>query len=215
LGQFLLNLTSATVVGGISLLADQVDRLAAGLFFLNEAINLLTGKGTNAKFGQIADSFKAFFGIDLGGLVQGFIDVQVQQGGYGNGNRRAAGGPVSGGSSYLVGERGPEIFTPMSSGNITSNSQLGGGTKYHYQCDAGMGANGPALGQAIVSAIKRYERTSWSCVCERVMATVVELGAVEGFILDDPVAGVLDNTVYTLGGTVFKDISNRVDHTQY
>jgi len=43
------------------------------------------------------------------------------------------------------------------------------------------------------------------------MATVVELGAVEGFILDDPVAGVLDNTVYTLGGTVFKDISNRVE----
>jgi hypothetical protein len=43
------------------------------------------------------------------------------------------------------------------------------------------------------------------------MATVVELGAVEGFILDDIVAGVLDNTVYTLGGTVFKDISNRVE----
>jgi len=42
------------------------------------------------------------------------------------------------------------------------------------------------------------------------MATVVELGAVEGFILDDPVAGVLDNTVYTLGGTVFKDITDRL-----
>ena len=42
------------------------------------------------------------------------------------------------------------------------------------------------------------------------MATVVELGAVEGFILDDPVAGVLGNTVYTLGGTVFKDITSRV-----
>ena len=42
------------------------------------------------------------------------------------------------------------------------------------------------------------------------MATVVELGAIEGFILDDPVAGVLDNTVYTLGGTVFKDITDRV-----
>lgn len=39
------------------------------------------------------------------------------------------------------------------------------------------------------------------------MATLVELGAVEGFILDDPVAGVLDNTEYTLGGTVFKDIT--------
>lgn len=42
------------------------------------------------------------------------------------------------------------------------------------------------------------------------MATVVELGAIEGFILDDPVAGVLDNTTYTLGGVVFKDITNRV-----
>ena len=42
------------------------------------------------------------------------------------------------------------------------------------------------------------------------MATVVELGAVEGFILDDIVAGVLDNTVYTLGGVIFKDITSRV-----
>ena len=41
------------------------------------------------------------------------------------------------------------------------------------------------------------------------MATVIELGAIEGFILDDPVAGVLDNTEYTLGGTVFKDITDR------
>jgi len=42
------------------------------------------------------------------------------------------------------------------------------------------------------------------------MGVVVELGAVEGFILDDEVAGVLGNTVYTLGGTVFKNISSRV-----
>ena len=76
------------------------------------------------------------------------------------GGRRATGGPVSGGSSYLVGERGPEIFTPMSSGNITPNSALGGGTNINITVNAGMGANGPALGQAIVSAIKKYERTS-------------------------------------------------------
>ena len=42
------------------------------------------------------------------------------------------------------------------------------------------------------------------------MATVVEIGAVEGFILDDPVAGVLDNTEYTLGGINFTDISDKV-----
>lgn len=35
---------------------------------------------------------------------------------------RAEGGPVAGGQSYIVGEKGPEIFTPGLTGNITSNS---------------------------------------------------------------------------------------------
>jgi lambda family phage tail tape measure protein len=38
---------------------------------------------------------------------------------------RANGGPVTGGASYLVGERGPEIFTPSSTGAITPNHMLG------------------------------------------------------------------------------------------
>lgn len=37
----------------------------------------------------------------------------------------ALGGPVSAGSSYLVGERGPELFTPSSSGTITPNGAGG------------------------------------------------------------------------------------------
>jgi hypothetical protein len=41
--------------------------------------------------------------------------------------RRAMGGPVAGGSTYLVGERGPELFTPGTSGSITPNNALGGG----------------------------------------------------------------------------------------
>ena len=41
---------------------------------------------------------------------------------------RANGGPVTGGSSYLVGERGPELFTPGRSGMITSNENLGSTT---------------------------------------------------------------------------------------
>ena len=76
------------------------------------------------------------------------------------GGRRAAGGPVSGGSSYLVGERGPEIFTPMASGNIIPNDRLGGSTNINITVNAGMGANGKQLGEQIVTAIKRYERTS-------------------------------------------------------
>jgi hypothetical protein len=37
------------------------------------------------------------------------------------GGARAAGGPVIGGSAYLVGERGPELFVPRSSGAIVPN----------------------------------------------------------------------------------------------
>jgi hypothetical protein len=38
---------------------------------------------------------------------------------------RAMGGPVMPGGAYLVGERGPELFAPRSSGNIVPNSALG------------------------------------------------------------------------------------------
>ena len=47
---------------------------------------------------------------------------------------RAAGGPVTGGLPYLVGERGPELFVPGASGSIVPNGALsalpsaGGGT---------------------------------------------------------------------------------------
>jgi hypothetical protein len=43
---------------------------------------------------------------------------------------RAMGGPVSSGSPYVVGERGPELFVPHASGSIVSNSNMnqGGGS---------------------------------------------------------------------------------------
>lgn len=39
---------------------------------------------------------------------------------------RAAGGPVMAGKSYVVGERGPEMFRPAQSGTIIPNHELGG-----------------------------------------------------------------------------------------
>ena len=45
------------------------------------------------------------------------------------GGARADGGPVSSGKAYLVGERGPEMFVPGSSGNIIPN---GGGASLVY-----------------------------------------------------------------------------------
>jgi hypothetical protein len=38
---------------------------------------------------------------------------------------RAGGGPVQSGRSYIVGERGPELFTPHSAGNVTSSQNMG------------------------------------------------------------------------------------------
>jgi len=40
---------------------------------------------------------------------------------------RELGGPVQRSGTYLVGERGPELFTPGQSGNITSNKNMGAG----------------------------------------------------------------------------------------
>lgn len=47
----------------------------------------------------------------------------------GFGGARADGGPVQSGSTYMVGERGPELFTPRTSGMIVPNEALhsGGG----------------------------------------------------------------------------------------
>jgi hypothetical protein len=67
------------------------------------------------------------FGLIAAGLAiaSGFAQVaQIRSQQY---SGRAVGGPVVGGQSYMVGERGPELFTPGNSGNITKNSQLGSG----------------------------------------------------------------------------------------
>ena len=79
---------------------------------------------------------------------------------------RALGGPVAPGGSYLVGERGPELFTPSSSGNITPNGAMGG---INITVNAGMGTDGSAVGQAIVKEINRYARTGGIKIDQRVL----------------------------------------------
>jgi hypothetical protein len=43
------------------------------------------------------------------------------------GGGKALGGPVNAGTSYVVGERGPELFVPTTSGKIIPNGGMGGG----------------------------------------------------------------------------------------
>ena len=49
--------------------------------------------------------------------------------GLGVAGARAHGGPVTGGKTYLVGERGPELFTASQSGRIIPNNKLGSATR--------------------------------------------------------------------------------------
>jgi hypothetical protein len=58
------------------------------------------------------------------------------------GGARADGGPVTAGSAYLVGERGPELFTPGTSGSVVPNHALGGSVNVtnHYTFGAGVNA---------------------------------------------------------------------------
>lgn len=57
----------------------------------------------------------------MGAIQVGAIQSQQYSG------AREFGGPVTAGKSYLVGERGPEMFTPGSSGGITSNKDMASG----------------------------------------------------------------------------------------
>ena len=68
---------------------------------------------------------------------------------------RALGGPVAPGGSYLVGERGPELFTPSSSGNITPNHAMAGGSTITVN------VNGGDPNQ-VVAAIQRWVRDNGS-----------------------------------------------------
>lgn len=75
-------------------------------------------------FDDVIDKVKEFINLVKNNpLVQGLGSVIDRI--FGGG--RAAGGPVNAGTTYLVGERGPELFTPSGSGTIIPNNKLGGG----------------------------------------------------------------------------------------
>jgi hypothetical protein len=75
-------------------------------------------------FDDVIEKVKAFIKLVKDNpLVQGIGSVIDKI--FGGG--KAAGGPVNAGTTYLVGERGPELFTPSGSGSIIPNHKLGGG----------------------------------------------------------------------------------------
>ena len=96
-------------------------------------------------------------GIDAG--LPSFGDYSGLNPGANFGGFRADGGSVSSGRSYLVGERGPELFVPGAQGNIVPNNAMGS-ANVTVNVDAsgssveGDGQNAKQLGKAIGLAVQ-------------------------------------------------------------
>ena len=96
-------------------------------------------------FDDVIDKIKAFIKLvkdnPVVSGISGVIDKIF-------GGGKAAGGPVSGGTTYMVGERGPELFTPSSSGTIIPNHRLGGsgggGSVYNITVNGAIDPEGTA-----------------------------------------------------------------------
>ena len=110
---------------------------------LKNVLNKLADAALNmAIFGNVGGQFERGGGGILGSIF------------------RAEGGPVKRGGSFIVGERGPELFTPGASGMITPNHALGGSTNVVVNVDAS-GSNvegdeqgGRELGRLISAAVQ-------------------------------------------------------------
>ena len=95
-------------------------------------------KGTETLNNVLRNVLNKLADAALNMAIFGNVGGQFQRGGGGilGSIFRADGGRVKGGSSYIVGERGPELFSPGVSGMVTPNHALGGSTNIVVNVDA-------------------------------------------------------------------------------
>ena len=129
--------------------------------FLDTAAKIAANQLQKGFLGLFSNMFN-FNNLNLGNDVGNEMASQgARMAGSRNlGRRRADGGPVTRGNTFLVGERGPELFTPGASGMITPNHALGGSTNVVVNVDAS-GSNvegdeqgGRELGRLISAAVQ-------------------------------------------------------------
>ena len=134
-----LNSREGGLIGSLGELTTTLVQLnALGFHFINQAINNAIGlfNQLSTIIDQVSGKFNTFMDTVSGGngsaitnalnpmnIIDPFGAIPFVQNQVGNlfGGQRAAGGPVTSGRQYLVGENGPELFTPSTSGNISSN----------------------------------------------------------------------------------------------
>lgn len=88
-------------------------------------------EGITKQLAKLPEEVRVAIEFDIEELPQWIIDLMAgnrgRAVGTGNTQERASGGPVWPGQSYLVGERGYEIFSPSSPGYVYPNSDAGRG----------------------------------------------------------------------------------------
>jgi len=90
-------------------------------------MNALSGLSDAIKGGGFLDILGGVLDLGLNLAGAGLFGSKAKSSVNSFGGFRADGGPVAFGKSYVVGERGPEVFTPGASGSITPNHAMGGG----------------------------------------------------------------------------------------
>ena len=148
-------------------IADGIQGMIRGTSTLGDMLNNVMNKLIDAAFNM------ALFGNMQGTLGGGglFGSILGGLGGLFGGNKTgplppspimvaANGGRIPGGKPSLVGEKGPELFTPASSGFVTPNHALGGSTNIVVNVDAsgssveGDESAGRELGRLISAAVQ-------------------------------------------------------------
>ena len=132
-GADLINTTASIVMSiGSMIWGALTGAIDLGLYLLKFLFGLASPTNTTLSLNFVAnligDAWNVVKSVASGALGLGSTVVSAGLNFLGF---RASGGPVSAGGSYITGEKGPELFTPSTSGTITPNGA--GGNTYIFQ----------------------------------------------------------------------------------
>lgn len=165
------------IIAGLALAVTNVTKIM--LLFKNNSTEIMAG--LKIMFKESIDSIINFFKpfeLTLDNLINKLSTIIQKASSLGNplsgaassiGNtissfisgRKAQGGNVMGGSTYLVGERGPEYFTPTTGGSILANGAMGGGASITININGGTYLSESVaheIGDMIIDRFKKVAR---------------------------------------------------------
>ena len=116
------------VLDALGRLRDSYDTGKISLEEYNAQVGILNGRMALIQSKTVTITVRTKY-EDQGGLWgQGSRNAYIGL----SASNRAVGGPVTGGTPYIVGEVGPELFVPNTSGSIVPHNQLAGSTVVNF-----------------------------------------------------------------------------------